>query len=104
MKYKEKLWDNEPLENPVLNWIKNDPKKHKYFLDGSEFLVATKVINNVSKKTRWEISAIEAHADWEDEVYFSYVNGGEVWDSWDWDDVEWFVVLEGECPTPKETS
>ena len=81
--------------SPDIKWIKNDPEKHKYFTDGSKFLVAILVGPNGGPYT-FDFDVVETNADGEgmDLTYSS----GEPYDAWLWDDFEYFVLLRGEMP------
>lgn len=84
------------VDFPVINWVKNDPKKHRYFLDGSSFLVALKV-SIKGGPFFWEFHAIQVDCDGEN-MSLRY-RGGDSFDEWTWDDLEFFHLIEGEMPT-----
>ena len=85
----------QPL--PRTDWIKNDPKKHQWFEDGSEFLFALQVTNNRTGVTKWEFACIRVNCD--DEWLALEYQGGEPYDAWEWKDFEWFILLDGVMPT-----
>lgn len=86
-------------ETPHIKWIKNDPKKHAWFQDGSVFLVAlrTRIKNG---PLTWKYETIRVDCDGDDftlltnECHCTY-------DSWQWRDFEYFALLEGEVPTER---
>lgn len=84
-------------ELPKLKWIKNDPKKYKWFEDGFTFLGAIKVENQKTRKTTWEFDVVTVRCDG-DWLCLEY-RGGETYDAWTFEDFEYFHVLEGPMPT-----
>jgi len=81
---------------PQINWIKNDPKKHRFFVSGSVFLVAVMVRNSKTNTEQWEFDVIQIACD-EDWFCLEY-RTGESFDAWEWSDVEYFHLIEGEMP------
>ena len=79
---------------PKINWIKNNPDEHQIFIDGSVFLVAVELSNG-----SWDFAVIEARAD---ESLSFYVKDGEYYCAWDWSDVCYFHLMEGEMPCKEE--
>ena len=84
-------------EFPKVEWIKNDPEKHKFFEDGSVFLVALQVKNGKTKKVRWEFDVVEIDCDGEG-MSLWYRGKSELYDSWSWEDFSHFCLLEGVMP------
>lgn len=82
---------------PAITWIKNDPEKFNVFEDGSRFLVAIWVTNNKTKKSRWDLDVVRWNCDGES-AHLEYDNG-DSYDSWNWEDVEYFALIEGAMPT-----
>ena len=99
--------DEEPVgyqESPLLNapqisWVKNDPKKHTVFEDGSTFLVALRV--NKGFKLHWEFDVVKWDCDGEGgHMVHRGANGiYEAYDVWEWEDFEYFYLIEGSMPT-----
>lgn len=87
-------------ELPKISWIKNDPEKHKFFEDGFRFLGALQVKNSVKKTVRWEfdVLTVRCDGDW----MILETGGGEIYDSWGFEDFEYFHILDGREPTPDE--
>lgn len=85
---------------PVIKWVKNNPEKYNWFMDGSEFLGALRVKNERTGKTAWEYHIVRANCDGEN-VYWEY-QGGESFDGWDFSDFEYFYLLSGEMPSSNE--
>lgn len=85
---------------PTINWIKNDPKKYKYFYDGSVFLIAVMVKNSIKESERWELDVIRVSCD--GDWFCLEYRSGEIFDAWEWEDVEYFHLIEGEMPTTCE--
>ena len=85
---------------PKLPWIKLDAEKHNWFKDGSRFLVALKVKNNTTGKTKWEFDIVRMDCD--GEVASLYYEGDEIYDKWSWFDFEYFYLLEGAMPIARE--
>ena len=83
---------------PETNWIENDPKKYNSFSDGSAFLIAVNVTNTKSGQTNWEFDCVEFDCDG-DGANLVYRGSREPFDSWSWDDIEFFHLLEGDMPT-----
>ena len=81
--------------SPDIKWVKNNPEKHKYFTDGSEFLVALQVSSNGGPYT-WDFDVVQVNCDGEG-MDLTY-RGGEPYDAWLWDDFEYFALLDGEMP------
>jgi hypothetical protein len=93
MKTKKGFVENEPN----INWIKNDPDKHKFFTDGSVFLVALQVRNIKNKTTQWEFDVVRTDCDGEG-MHLTQKCGCS-YDDWSWDDFEYFKLLDGNLPT-----
>ncbi len=87
-------------ELPKINWIKMDQEKHRYWTDGSRFLFALQVKNSVKKTVRWDFETLEISCDY-DGVSLKTCEG-EFYSSWNVEDFEYFYLIEGEMPTPKE--
>jgi len=83
-------------ELPKINWIENDPSKYNQFFDGSVFLVAVLVRNNKTGGTKWEFDCVEVKVDCDGSSL--YYKNGDIYDSWSWDDFEYFSLLEGDMP------
>lgn len=83
---------------PKIEWIKNDKKEFNTFEDGSVFLVALQVTNTATKKKAWEFDVIEFDCDG-DGASLRYRGGGDHYDSWEWNDFEYFQLLEGTMPS-----
>ena len=82
---------------PTMNWVKNDPKKHQWFEDGSEFLVALRVTSK--GRARWEFDVVRVNCDGEG-MSLEY-REGESYSSWSWSNFEWFMLLDGTMPTER---
>lgn len=82
---------------PEIKWVKNDPKKHIYFQDGSVFLIALQTIDKETKESAWEFDVVQIHAD--DESFYLRTREGEPYDCWSWGDVEYFHLIDGVLPT-----
>ena len=82
---------------PEIKWIKNDPKKFNCLEDGSRFLVALQVHSKLTKTTKWEfeVLTVRSDGDW----LCLETGGGETYDSWNWEDFEYFQLLDGSMPT-----
>lgn len=85
------------MSEPKIDWIKNDPEKHRYFNDGDVFLIAIPQASSNGVE-RWDFDVVEMDCDGEGASMW-FRNKSEVYDSWSWDDVEYFKVLEGNEPT-----
>lgn len=85
-------------ELPQINWVKNDPKLYNTFTDGSVFLVALRVMNGFLGKEYWQFDVVEFDCDG-DGASLYYRGKSECYDSWVWDDFEYFMLLEGRMPT-----
>lgn len=85
------------MSKPKINWIKNNPNKHRYFIDGSTFLVAVQVSKN-GGTPRWEFNVVRANCDGEG-MFLEHING-ESYDDWLWEDLEYFHLIEGNLPVP----
>lgn len=92
------LNDSMGLGLPFIPWVKNDPKKFKFFTDGGVFLVALQVKNNKTGVSRWEFDVVEFDCDVEGASLY-YRGKPEAYDSWAWEDFEFFALLEGDMPT-----
>lgn len=88
-------------ELPKIEWIKNDPQKHKFFEEGSVFLVALQVKNSKTKKVRWEFDVVETDCDGYRMTLY-YRGKSEIYDSWNFEDFEYFYLLEGKMPMSKD--
>lgn len=82
------------MVTPKIDWIKNDPEKHKYFESGSVFLVALQV--HTKEKTSWEFDVVQVNCD--GDWFCLEYRGGETYDAWEWSDFEYFHLLEGSLP------
>jgi hypothetical protein len=82
---------------PEINWIKVDLSKHIYFEDGSRFLIAVFVENSRTRTKKWEFDIVSASCN--DERLSLVYENGEPYDTWTWDDIDYFAVLEGKEPT-----
>jgi hypothetical protein len=83
-------------ELPKLNWVKYDRKEHQAWYDGTRVLIALQVTNNKTNKTQWEFDIVNVTAD-EDWLALNY-DGGEPYDAWAIDDIEYFAILSGRMP------
>jgi hypothetical protein len=90
------------MDTPKIDWVKNDPKQHRYFIDGSKFLVALQVSNNKTGVTKWEFDTVMADCDGESMGLRCPCNG-DTYDAWLWEDFEFFALLGGEMPTAEPT-
>lgn len=81
---------------PIINWIKMDPSKHNQFSEGDVYLIALRTGKNGGPYT-WEIDRVKIFAD--DGKSSLVYECGCSYDSWSWDDVEYFSVVEGSEPT-----
>lgn len=87
------------MNQPNLNWIKRDPVAHAWHQDGSRYLIARQVTNNRTNVTTWDCAAVQVRTD---DEWFDLALGCECsYDAWTWDDVEFFVLLDGAMPTAK---
>jgi hypothetical protein len=84
---------------PEIKWIKNDPKKHQWFYDGSVFLVALRT-GKTGGPYKWDFETVTVSADGES-MSFNQRECGCDYSSWSWEDFEYFHVLEGQEPTTK---
>jgi hypothetical protein len=83
-------------EAPKIDWVKNDPTKHRVFADGSRFLVALRC-GSEEAGYQWEFATVSVQCD-EDE--FTLLEpGGDTYDAWNWEDFEYFALLDGEMPS-----
>jgi hypothetical protein len=89
------------MESPKINWIKYDAEKHQSWWDGTRVMIALQVTNNKTKVTRWEFDIVNISADG-DSFSMSY-DGGEPYDAWSIDSIEYFHILDGEVPMRFET-
>ena len=85
-------------EMPQIKWIKNDPGKHKWFSDGSRFLVALRVGKN-GGPYHWEYAVVITDCDGEGMQLRSGCDDGCYYSDWTWLDFEYFALLEGSIPT-----
>ena len=74
-------------------WIRNSSDEHQYFSDGSIFIIAVKLSTG-----KYDIDIVYVECD-EDYFGMFYRDTGDFYDAWEWDDVEYFILLEGEMPT-----
>ncbi len=91
------LPDPPPPELPVINWIKNDPKEHQLFTDGSVFLVALRVGKN-GGPYNWEMDVVAVDCDGEG-MNLKSRDCGCFYDGWIWSDIEYFALIEGYLPS-----
>lgn len=87
------------MSKPEINWIKNERGKYKSFTDGSEFLIALKVRNNRTKTERWEFDCVKFDCDGDGASLKYRSEECEYYSSWEWDDFEYFCLLDGEMPS-----
>lgn len=90
------------MSEPQIKWVKRDSKQHAWFEDGMRCLVALQVRDNKSGKTNWEFDVVVMDCDGEG-ASLRY-EGGEYYDKWNWEDFEYFSLLEGPMPRPIPTS
>jgi hypothetical protein len=83
---------------PQVEWIKNELNKYNSFYDGSAFLIAVQVKSTVTKSVRWEFDVVEFDCDGEG-ASLVYRGSREPYDSWAWDDIGYFALLEGKMPS-----
>lgn len=83
---------------PLLNWIKNDKFKFKYFYDESVFLCAIQVHSINTGITRWEFAVIEWTSD-DELASMRYHGTNEYFDQWEWEDFSYFVLISGDMPS-----
>lgn len=81
---------------PSIQWIKNDPKKHTWFTDGSVFLVALRTGKSGGPYT-WDFDKVRINAD--ENMSLTISECGCSYDAWSWEDFEYFALLEGSMPT-----
>lgn len=81
---------------PHIDWVKNDKEKHQFFTDGSRFLVALQV-GRQGGPYEWEFAIVVTNCDGEG-MTLQWPEG-EYYSDWNWEDFEWFKLLEGEMPT-----
>jgi len=64
--------------------------------------VALKVHNNVTNKSKWDFDIISVEADGDDNddgfINLLCAYTGDVYDSWEWEDFEYFILIEGRMP------
>jgi hypothetical protein len=94
---KRKYYDRTFNNKPSINWVKLNPKLHNFFEDGSKFLVAVQVHNGRTGETKWEFDVVIMVCDG-DGAFLTY-EGGEMYDRWSWQDIEYFHLIEGEMPS-----
>lgn len=87
------------MEVPKIEWVKNDPKLHQWFSDGSVFLVALQTGKN-GGPYKWDFDVVEVNCDG-DGMFLQYPHGGEAYSDWEWTDFEYFQLMEGEMPTAR---
>lgn len=87
------------MMEPQIKWIKNDPEKHKFFVDGSTFLVALQV-STKSAPPEWDFDVVTTDCDGES-MHLRVRDNGDAYYSWTWDDFEYFHLLGGDMPTPE---
>lgn len=81
---------------PIINWIENDPIKYNCFVEGSVFLVATLVRNNKLGGIKYEYDCVEIRANGDGARL--YYRNGDIYDAWNWEDFEFFTLIEGDMP------
>lgn len=79
--------------SPPLAWVKVDHSKEWTFTDGSELLLA------VETNKGWDLDCVRVDCDEECGASFYYRGGGDAYDAWTWDDVAYFITLDGDAPT-----
>lgn len=80
---------------PPIQWIGRDDKLHAYHQDGSRYLIAVEM-QWPKGLPQWEFAVVQVNADGNMTLQFDC---GCSYDTWQWDDVEWFALLDGVMPT-----
>lgn len=84
---------------PSITWAENTEEFHNaLFSDGSIFLVALQV-GKLGGPYKWDFDVVKANCDGEGMVLED--REGNPYDAWQWDDFEYFALLEGEMPTAR---
>ena len=82
---------------PKIKWIKND--KDWLFTDGTIVLVALQVTCK-ERAPVWELAVVQVQCD--ENMFNLLSEDGDCYDAWDWDDFEYFYVINGEIEERKD--
>lgn len=82
-------------ELPTIKWIKNDG--FTSFADGSVFIVALRVEDDKTKALNWDFDVVELDCGG-DEALLYYRGKSELYTAWEWDDFEYFALIDGDMP------
>ena len=74
-------------------WIKNERPKEYVFTDGSRYLFAIQAQNHTDNSINWEIYLVRVSCDSEDYFQFIDCETDEIFDVWDFEDIEYYMEL-----------